>query len=410
MRSTRSNTRQQIPGCLQVCTLVNNLGSLIANSTLCHRDCFVKFIAAKCAKQVSILGKETRTGPGITRRYLLGLSRGVSSTVLLHLLNENINFQLSRNRSPPFELTAVYVDPSCLYHPQSLPLPDSSSSSSSTLDRYRRRYPRFEYRCIPLTAVLNLTTIDWSALPLSTDTSQPPEARLRSLFDGLPSAASRTDILRLFTRHILLSASHSAGCQALLLGHSTTAIAELTLAEAAKGRGFSLPWQIHDGQQTLSAANPNLEEVGGRAEMLVYHPLRDVLRKELVTYATLTSPPLADLVDSDGTGSVREAVVSHKDLSIEEVMIRYFAEVEENYPSVVANVARTTGKLVRLSGEEERGERSCGMCGMPLDDQGDERWRGELGIGEGGDGGDNRGGGSAIKGKLCYGCERSIRG
>jgi len=87
-------------------------------------------------------------------------------------------------------------------------------------------------------------------------------------------------------------------------------------------------------------------------------------------------------------------------------MFRYFAEVEESYPSVVANVARTTGKLVRLlnnnSNDGADHQEGCGMCGMPLDEQGDERWRGELGMENGHDGGE--------EGKLCYGCERSIRG
>jgi cytoplasmic tRNA 2-thiolation protein 2 len=134
--------------------------------------------------------------------------------------------------------------------------------------------------------------------------------------------------------------------------------------------------------------------------LLVYHPLRDALRKELVIYAGLVEPPLTDLIQAhkqdDG------AVVSHKDLSIEEVMTRYFAEVEESYPSVVANVARTTGKLVRAG--EQSGE-SCGLCGMPLDEDGDERWRGELGIQKG----SGAGTGSGL-GRLCYGCERSTAG
>jgi cytoplasmic tRNA 2-thiolation protein 2 len=92
-------------------------------------------------------------------------------------------------------------------------------------------------------------------------------------------------------------------------------------------------------------------------------------------------------------------VVSHKDLSIEEVTARYFEDVEENYPSIVANVVRTTGKLNRVVAEEH-----CGICAMPLDKQGDKRWKGEIGNGSSD--------GSSGEGKsmqLCYGCERSIQ-
>jgi cytoplasmic tRNA 2-thiolation protein 2 len=131
--------------------------------------------------------------------------------------------------------------------------------------------------------------------------------------------------------------------------------------------------------------------------LLVYHPLRDALRKELVTYARLAG--LSDLVVAQSEG--KGAVVNHRDLSMEEVMGRYFAEVEESYPSVVANVARTTGKLVRLGGEAAGGR--CGLCQMPLDEVGDERWRGELGLGTERE----RGTGEV---RICYGCERSTVG
>ncbi|KAK4455997.1 hypothetical protein QBC34DRAFT_373757 [Podospora aff. communis PSN243] len=366
------------------------------------RACFIKFISSKCIKQIGILGKELPTGgptsthSTTTRRYALGLSRGVSSTVLLYLLNENVEFQLAKARAAPFDLSVIHVDSSCLYHPSS-PL-----AKEDPLVPLRSRYPRFTYLSPCLSTALSLPSIDWSALP-PLDPSLPPDQRIRAFFNSLPTTASRADILRLFTRHILLSIAASLNAQALLLGHSTTALAELTLSETAKGRGFSLPWVINDG----GVEHPFSSAVGvGEAErkrILVYHPLRDALRKELVTYATLVAPPLTGLVSEERV--VRDgAVVSHKDLSIEEVMFRYFAEVEESYPSVVANVARTTGKLVRLFGNGGKGEveqKGCGMCGVPLDGEGDERWRGELGIQDGDDG---------KRGRLCYGCERSTRG
>ncbi|KAK4043268.1 hypothetical protein C8A01DRAFT_13149 [Parachaetomium inaequale] len=382
------------------------------------RDCFTKFIATKCIKQVGILGKETRppppatkTGgpPTDTRRYLLGLSLGVSSTALLHLLNGNVEFQLSRGRSAPFDLIVIHIDASG---------DDSSPDTEAILARYRARYPRFTFHCVPLSsAVANL---DLSSLPiLSKEDEEPKDPHW---WKTLPTAASRTDVARLLTRQALLAQAVTHNCQALLLGHSTTALAELTLAEAAKGRGFALPWVVQDGfapslPSSLLLPVPHGggdgeegvtgdgEEGGGDdgeviKEVLVYHPLRDALRKELVIYAGLVDPPLTELISNTRENKDDRAVVSHKDLSIEEVMLRYFAEVEESYPSVVANVARTTGKLVR-AGEGPGGER-CGLCGMPLDEDGDQRWRGELGIQERSAAGTG--------GRLCYGCERSTGG
>jgi len=88
-------------------------------------------------------------------------------------------------------------------------------------------------------------------------------------------------------------------------------------------------------------------------------------------------------------------------MSIEEVMSRYFEDAEQNYPSVVANVVRTTGKLRR-----PEANRGCGLCGMALDELGNTKWKGEIL--------DDRPRGACEqpmhKGKLCYGCERSIYG
>ncbi|KAH6627623.1 hypothetical protein F5144DRAFT_593817 [Chaetomium tenue] len=365
------------------------------------RDCFAKFIAAKCIKQTGILGKETRlplptTGgpPTGTRHYMVGLSLGVSSTVLLHLLSENIEFQLARGRNAPFDLTVVHIDTTT-----TTTVTTPSPAVEEALTRYRTRYPRFTFHRTPLS----------STTPTPSTATPTP----------LPTAASRSDVTRQLTRRALLEQARARGCQALLLGHSTTALAELTLAEAAKGRGFALPWLVKDGVAPVGGKRKGLGGGGGEGRengdggrnedgeeeeeagkgVLVYHPLRDALRKELVIYAGLVEPPLTDLV-WETKDDAAAAVVSHKDLSIEEVMGRYFAEVEESYPSVVANVARTTGKLVR-AGEGEAGGEWCGLCGMPLDEDGDERWRGELGIQERSDTG---------TGRLCYGCERSTAG
>ncbi|KAL2195504.1 hypothetical protein P885DRAFT_70598 [Corynascus similis CBS 632.67] len=422
--------------------------TLDSRSQAVCRDCFIKFISAKCIKQIGILGKETRPPPSTTngpptgtRRYLLGLSFGVSSTVLLHLLNDNVEFQLARGRSAPFELTVIHIDdtPDDQTHRDHTSPSSTAAASETILAQYRARYPRFTFHSVPLSSALAndpLEPSSPSSLPHLKETAvatATAATTMSNIMGTTTTAASRSDLERQLTRRVLLTQARTRHCQALLLGHSTTALAETTLAEAAKGRGFAVPWLVGDG--AAPSTSPSLgggegsssasaaavggaggggvddEDVGAGA-VLVYHPLRDALRKELVTYAGLVDPPLTDLIDggvqeSKNGGSPRAAagaaVVSHKDLSIEEVMRKYFAEVEESYPSVVANVARTTGKLVRAGEGAVDGE-WCGLCGMPLDEDGDERWRGELGIQE------RTGTGPGFGSRLCYGCERSTAG
>lgn len=387
-----------------------------------------------------------------------------------------MEFQLSRKRNAPFELLVVHI--SAVGGGENL---RERERVEEAVGRMKERYGRFEFRTVYLEEVVGLETVDWEGLgladfaPTSTSTSTPTHSseegseattttmmkaeKLRSLFDTLPSTTSRTDLLRLFTRHLLISEARKSNCHALLLGSSTTALAELTLSETAKGRGFSLPWQINDGVLGVPSFNPSSSSPStsspttsptnadtGKTKkkdeengILVYHPLRDALRKELVIFTKLTGdPPIFDLLpETDPTTTA--AVVSHKDLSIEEVMVRYFADVEENYPSIVANVARTTGKLMRLFGggadangppangkveegvengegkeeqDEEEEERLCGLCNMPLDEFGDERWKGELGEDSYRDASVVGGNEEEMKARqrICYGCERSIRG
>ncbi|KAL1880495.1 hypothetical protein VTK73DRAFT_5882 [Phialemonium thermophilum] len=374
--------------------------TLTQRSEAVCRDCFVQYVANKCIRHVAGIGKEVRPAEGqLSRRYLVALSLGTSSSVLLHILNEYAESILAKDRREPFQLDVVYVD-------TSLSGPESSDEDhlriEHVLGRYAERYPRFKVQRVPLSTAVGLRMIDWSALPVLPSGIEPAE-QLRSMFQRLPSTTSQADVLRLLVRHILVAKALESSCQAVLYGHSTTALAELTLAETAKGRGFSLPWQVGDGEVPIEQYGGNADvdtqrtELGSTRHIRVHHPLRELFRKELETYAALTMPPVADIIPAAGLKAARP-VVSYRDLSIEEVAKRYFQSVEENYPSVVANVVRTTAKLDRLEVAD-----LCCICGMPLDEQGDERWRGEIGD-------DTAQTQRASRKSLCHGCQRSIYG
>lgn len=102
---------------------------------------------------------------------------------------------------------------------------------------------------------------------------------------------------------------------------------------------------------------------------------------------------------------------SNKATTIDDLMIQYFESVEENYPSIVANVVRTSSKLVAgqtalSDGENGSSGKGCGVCGFPVE-------QGTDGIN--GWGGDQNDGSGIVrmddaKGILCYGCSRSIYG
>ncbi|KAM0436193.1 hypothetical protein ACHAPT_003085 [Fusarium lateritium] len=359
------------------------------------RDCYVQYVASKMNKRLGALHRDTRVSRLPThRRYLAGLSFGPSSSVLAELLDETAHRHSTKKSSSPFEPIIVHIDTDL--SPQG-----EESPARKLLDEYRQRFTHATFECVPLTDVLSIKSIDWPSLPLDAGTpEQVPAARLRRLFDALPTVTSRADILRQLVRHLLLHLAIERRCSALLLGHSTTALAALTLSEVANGRGFAVPLQVADGMTTVctyETTSDGAVQEASRIEFPVYYPLREIFRNEMVQYIDLV-PSLKEVVpfnEADATANV----VSHKDMSIEEVMARYFDSVEEGYSGIVANVVRTTGKLERLQGNS-----FCGTCGMSLDAEGDSRWAGEIGDDSG------HGLGSDGMSRLCYGCKRSIHG
>ncbi|PSS03772.1 hypothetical protein BD289DRAFT_478263 [Coniella lustricola] len=387
----------------------NEVTMKVRSEAICG-TCYHRFANVKTVKRLETLAKDIGAAPSQTKRILIGLSYGPSSAGLVDILNDQLQGQLRKRPSPMFEPFVVHIDTTDLLpavaQQQAAPPP---SSPSSILQRYAERYQDMHFSSVPLTDALSLDTIDWAALHVapSTDADLTPAEKLRDMLDRLPSTTSRADVVRLLVRHLLIDAALRSECRAMLLGYSTTALAELTLGETAKGRGFSLPFMVGDGSvvikrfPTIVPAQDHQRIAGEErpnpapTSVWVAYPNRDLFRNELIQYTRLSTPPLTELLRGDTSETAPSAVVSHKDVSIDDVISRYFAGVEKHYPAIVANVVRTTAKLERRSDEDK----CCGLCGMNLDELGDERWKGEMGDDSTGD-----------EGRLCYGCARALHG
>lgn len=282
-----------------------------------------------------------------------------------------------------YELIVVHID----LHLEATDRRDSFE----LLGKYKIRFPRYTYSSVGLEEALLLDDIEWKALNMPEPTQnggrKSGTERLQQFIDSMPSATSRTDVITTLLTRLLVDVAKRNGCESILFADSTTRLAEKTLTETAKGRGFSLPWQVSDGMSPY--------DVGFN------YPLRDLLKKELITFSSLTIPPLTDLIKFQGPSSHISA--SSKLTTIDDLMAQYFESVEENYPSIVANVVRTSSKLQPLPGEETT---ACGLCGLPVAEGTDGIY---------GWGGDQNSASRPAKQDeadkvLCYGCSRSING
>ncbi|VUC23308.1 unnamed protein product [Clonostachys rosea] len=359
-------------------------------------NCFAEYVQTKFVKRLAYLHKEVRVSSHLEpRRYVAGLSFGPSSSAMIHLLDRYTHMQGRKKSTSAFDILAIHVDTDLSYPPGSRDTP-----AQVLIRNYSAKYTHFSFRCVHLSKVLDVQTVDWSALPLPRPEGgcSEPSERLRQMFDKLPSVSSRADVLRLLIRHLLLDiAMKDHHYKTLLLGHSTTSLAALSLCEVANGRGFAIPWQVNDGRFPVTIYDPASGAEIQRTTYPIHYPLRELFRGEIDTYISVF-PEIAALNPSNTEGATA-AVVSHKDTSIEEVMARYFESVETPYAGIVANVVRTTGKLDRANASRP----SCGLCGVVLDERGDSRWAGEMGD-------DHNPNGEPRLARLCYGCKRSING
>ena len=243
------------------------------------------------------------------------------------------------------------------------------------LETLQQRFPNHTYSVIPLDEHSNSHKVQVGAEP-------DQDESIQSVASALPSTTSKSDFIDIVRRRLILSFAIEHRCDTILFGDSTTRLAERTLSETAKGRGISLPWLTADGFSS---------------GVYCVYPMRDLLRKEIASYGELITPPLSELIWKEAT----PIPTSSKHTTIEGLMTQYFASVEENYPSIVANVVRTSGKLIAPS-SSQRGE-PCNLCGHSTPET---SWGGdqESPVQDY----DQASNGSSVSGLLCYGCTRTL--
>jgi len=268
--------------------------------------------------------------------------------------------QLVRINRTGFELHVVHVE-------ESSTIPEKESKAR--LEKLEQRYPRHSYHWTSARAQMHHPEKTGSC-------ADKTHSKL------LASASSEADMILVSRTNAIVEIAKQHDCESILWGDTTTKLAAKILAETAKGRGFSLPWQASDGPSPFGVE--------------FMFPMREMLKKELEEYIHFVEPPLTDLIEA--TKSV-SAPVSTKNNTIDGLMKEYFEGVEQNFPSIVANVVRTSAKLEA----PHSGTRGCTFCKMPVS---------EGAFGLSGWGGDQAASIAVndLAGDRCYGCTRSLQG
>ncbi|KAI9743858.1 MAG: cytoplasmic tRNA 2-thiolation protein 2 [Claussenomyces sp. TS43310] len=349
------------------------------------QKCFMKYVNKKAVKRMESY-RARGSNKKLVKKFLLPVSLGPSSTSLLYILDNHLQAQVDRMGRTSYELVVVHVDL------QSVGL-EGEPNTKQLLERLRSRFSRHTYTGLNIGKAVELASIDWKALGLEDSTIDNLDTSsrdcLQHLTSNLPSSTSKSDIISTLLHRLLVDFATRNDCESILFGDSTTRLAEKTLTETAKGRGFSLPWQVSDGMSPFG--------------INICYPMRDLLRKEIITFGSSTTPPLTDIILDPP--SVSQVSASAKSTTIDDLMAQYFESVEKSYPSIVANVVRTSSKLKAPDSYDDT--LACGLCGLP--------------VAKGTDGIYGWGGDQIFKPRstssqppggrvLCYGCSRSING
>ncbi|KAI5811037.1 hypothetical protein DFH27DRAFT_5948 [Peziza echinospora] len=321
------------------------------NDHLCSA-CFLTYVRSKPIKRMDpfrVRHSAARSSDAAPR-LLLPFSGGVSSLALLEVLAGQMRSQKQRVNRTGYRLLVVLVDDSAI----------TGSGGDARRKQFAEAERRFaceelQFVAVPLQDVYAYTK---EGAKRTEDIALEAAAhirkeRLEQLVKSFRTPTSSADLLSILLHRFIITLALHHGCKTILFGHSTTRLAEITLAETSKGRGGSLPWMTNDGPVPFPPSAQNV------AVDLLY-PMRDILRKELSTYVRHTEA----LLDLELPAEITSAPVSAKSQSIDAVVKQYFESLEDSFPGIVANVVKTVGKLNMPQAEEEGW---CRICGLPRD-------------------------------------------
>ncbi|OJK01713.1 hypothetical protein ASPACDRAFT_41976 [Aspergillus aculeatus ATCC 16872] len=306
------------------------------------QDCYIRFVKYKPFKRTENYRLRRNMPQDGPCKLLLPLSYGLSSTVMLHMLHEQVETMRLKPHGPKgYELLVLTIDPSTIN--PSIPPHDEAFSLAE------KRFPHCSFTTVPFHSIFDYDPSISEVMSLyahakfEDQTSLSNQERLEAFRSSITSATSKADVDNILINRLIVAFAKKMECRGIVWGDSDSKLAAKTLANVAKGRGSAVTWQVCDG---ISPSG------------LEYNfPLRDLFTVELRNYASFI-PELSDLIIPHQ--AVSENTLT-KNLSIDELMVRYVLTQGEKYPGVMLNVTRTASKLQSPSASPA--EQQCSLCG-----------------------------------------------
>lgn len=341
----------------------------IRKRRLC-RDCFLKYVNSKALKRMESYRFKTNSDE-TGQRLLLPVSGGVSSLVLLQLLDSQMQRQRAMRNRTAYGLWVVLIE-----GPRTTEIPNPRWISwYATLQKH---FPSVTF--IPIQNMHDIFEVDpmieddLEAFGLKRSEDEKDEAFTLRVLGSATSLTAGADLQDILLNRLIVSCAKQNGCESILWGHSDSRLAAKALAAVAKGRGGSLPFEICDGPS--------------RSGINFTYPLRDLFKLELSLYTSVLSELFSELLIKEEAAAPEKASI--RNTSIDDLLTNYINSQGEKYPSIIANVVRTASKL--QSPQSSKTTKSCRVCLVPYQDETEQTTR---------------------ESNLCYACSRTrqdIRG
>lgn len=330
-----------------------------ANLNIRHRRlcaaCFIRYVNSKILKRMESYRFKS-LAQDQNRRLFLPISGGISSLVLLQVLDTQLHRQIASRNRTAYELVIARV---------LLPNTQDLARVETEYQSLARRFPLHTFLpLVPFHDILQLDDRigeDIGYLGIYPQSGESDKDVIERILSSATSVTTRADLESILLQRLLVSVAKKQNCEGVLWGHSDSRLAALALADVAKGRGGSVSSNIAEGP-SLHLINFN-------------YPARDLFKAELKAYAhSLPEPLMYDMDD----GVPGQQMPSIRNTSINSLLSGYITSQGDKYPSIMANVVRTASKLqVQTLG---KGVVACSFCYMPM--------------------------AKAEQAVLCYGCER----
>lgn len=275
------------------------------------------------------------------RKLLLPVSGGVSSVVLLQVLDGHIQRQLASRGRASYDLAVLIIDTSCI---------DTTPGVMHLVGCVKDAFPSTQVSLLSLEAVLTMDNdIDntLASLGFAREGDEEAQAELEHLIECATTPTTRADLFEILRLRLIVSFAKSQACEAVLWGHSDSRLAAIALSSVAKGRGGALPNLVGDGPSPWG--------------LHFNYPLRDLFKSELELYAGLFSAQLSKVIIPDPPALANSSI---RESSIDDLLTNYITSQGAKYPSIMANVVRTASKL-RMPAINAA-DVACPVCATPV--------------------------------------------